>query len=595
MLKERVIKLSLFCLLVCVLHVPVATADTLRFGKLSLELDVVKYLPSEPRTGLFKPEKAIAHRSTGVPNVLESIQIERQAKSYGGQAYIADVRYQRSLNNGGMLKLLWQKQPQNIEYSEHKNVLMITLKNTSIADYWLHSIDTTVFNTIIKSIDLKQEGGDVIVVIHASIPFNYTYKTTDQGLEIDIANKHTEVDGFNVNKKISLKFQDVTIRALLQTLAQFAGLNLVISESVKGSVSLNLSQVPWEEALNIVLVSKGLGKRMMGNILYVAPNAEISAQDQEIALAQKANQSVAALETEYIHLNYAKAEEIAKVLETGKSGFLSSRGSITSDERTNTLIVTDTKDYIHSIRAMVESLDEPVDQVLIEARIVEVSRKSAFDLGLGYTAENNKGSTISILPNYLKPSDQKAGSTNATLAFSGLFGGIDLSLELAALETEGNAKIVSSPHLVVAENTEAYIKQGKEIPYNESSASGASSIAFKEAVLELKVKPQVAPNGYVILEVTVKKDAPSTEGSTGARGEPPIDKREIETKLMIRNGQTVVLGGIYEKTVSYSKSKVPFLGDIPLLGWLFNSVSNSAENKELLIFITPKIIKQNTL
>ncbi|WP_440993864.1 type IV pilus secretin PilQ [Cysteiniphilum litorale] len=600
LLKASVLRLTA-CVLACAIAAPVV-ADTLHFGKVTLDLDMAHYLENAAKISAATKVASSSNLSTAIAkkavvekNVLTSIKEAGKVNLNSSEAYIDDIRYQRSLNNGGVLKLLWKKQPQHVEFSEHKNALLITLKNTRIADYWLHNIDTTVFNTIVNSIDLSQEGNNVVIVIHTAVPFNFTRKTTDKMLEVDLTNQQTEVDGFNVNKKISLKFQDVSVRALLQTMAQFAGLNLVVSEGVEGNVSLNLNQVPWEEALNIILVSKGLGKRLMGNILYIAPNAEIAAQDQEATAAQKANQAAAPLVTEYIHLNYAKAEEVMKVIEVGKTGFLSSRGSIATDERTNTIVITDTKDYINSVRAMIENLDEPVDQVLIEARIVEVSRKSAFDLGLGYTADNKKGSTISILPNYLKPSDEKKGSTNATLAFSGLFGGIDLSLELSALETEGDAKIVSSPHLVVAENTEAYIKQGKEIPYNESSASGAASIAFKEAVLELKVKPQVAPNGHVILDVTVKKDAPSTDGTTGSSGEPALDKREIETKLMVKNGQTVVLGGIYEKTVAHSKSKVPFLGDIPLLGWLFSSVSNSSENKELLIFITPKIIKQETL
>ncbi len=599
LLKASVLRLTA-CVLACAMTIPIA-ADTLHFGKVTLDVDMAHYLKNAAKisatTSAHSPKNLSTtngKKSVVEQNVLTSIKEASKVNLNSSQAYIDDIRYQRSLNNGGVLKLLWKKQPQHIEFSEHKNALLITLKNTRIADYWLHNIDTTIFNTIVNSIDLSQEGNDVVIVVHSAVPFNFTRKTTDKMLEVDLTNQQTEVDGFNVNKKISLKFQDVSVRALLQTMAQFAGLNLVVSEGVEGNVSLNLNQVPWEEALNIILVSKGLGKRLMGNILYIAPNAEIAAQDQEAA-AQKANQAAAPLVTEYIHLNYAKAEEVMKVIEAGKSGFLSSRGSIATDERTNTIVITDTKDYINSVRAMIESLDEPVDQVLIEARIVEVSRKSAFDLGIGYTAKNSSGSTISILPNYLKPSDNKGGSTNASLAFSGLFGGIDLSLELSALETEGDAKIVSSPHLVVAENTEAYIKQGKEIPYNESSASGAASIAFKEAVLELKVKPQVAPNGHVVLDVTVKKDAPSTDGTTGSSGEPALDKREIETKLMVKNGQTVVLGGIYEKTVEHSKSKVPFLGDIPLLGWLFSSVSNSSENKELLIFITPKIIKREAL
>ncbi len=605
MLKTKALKLSV-SILTCVFTLSV-DASILHFGSfLTLELDLSKYLNQSavidkksdapvPKTNLAVIQGTTVKEINSPENILEVIKNQTNLTNISHtHRFIEDIRYQRSVNNGGVLKLLWEKQPEAIDFLEHKNTLVITFKNTSIADYWLHSIDTTIFNTIVSSLDLQQEGSSLIMIMRMDVPFHYTHKTTSTGLEVEISNKQTEIDGFSVNKKISLKFQDVPIRSLLQTMAQFAGLNLVISDGVEGQVSLSLTQVPWEEALNIILLSKSLGKRLMGSILYIAPNAEIAAQNQEAAVAEQANQAAAPLTTEYIHLNYAKAENVMKMLESSKQGFLSSRGSIATDERTNMLIVTDTKDYISGIRSMINNLDEPVDQVLIEARIVEVSKKSAFDLGLGYKANNGKDSSISILPNYQDPSKPSQGSTNATLAFAGLFGGIDLTLELSALETEGDAKIISSPHLVVAENTEAFIKQGKEIPYNESSASGAASVAFKEAVLELKVKPQVAPNGDVILDVTVKKDAPSTDAELSTSGEPALDKREIKTKLMIKNGQTVVLGGIYEKTIEYSKSKVPFLGDIPLLGWLFSSVSNRVENKELLIFITPKIIKSET-
>ncbi len=507
---------------------------------------------------------------------------------------ITDISFKRALNNGSVISFNWKQENAEIHFSDAKNTLLITFFNAQIDQDWLHSIDASVFNTIVNTIDITQVGNNIEVVLHMGQAFSYEYQKLADRLVVTINKAYSEIEGFNVNKSISLKFQNIEVRSLLQILAQFAGLNLVVSDGVTGTISLNLKDVPWEEALQIVLMSKGLGKRQMGNILYIAPVAEIAAQDEQEALAKKANQQVAPLKIAYIPLNYAKALETTKMLTSGSVDLFSARGSIVADERTNTLIVSDTADSIEKIRAMISELDQPVDQVLIEARIVEVTKDSVFELGIGYNAvdSNNENNVISILPNYIKGADAKAGSSNAAISFTGLFGGIDLSLELSALETEGNAKVVSSPHLVVAENKEAYIKQGKEIPYNESTASGAASIAFKEAVLELQVVPQIAPNGKVILEVTVKKDG-VTQDTAGLTEEPILDKREIQTKLMVQNGQTVVLGGIYERSATKKQSQVPLLGDIPLLGWLFRSVSNEYENKELLIFITPKIIEQD--
>ena len=304
--------------------------------------------------------------------------------------------------------------------------------------------------------------------------------------------------------KISLKFQSISIRALLQMMAKFVKLNLVINDAVDGDIAINLDNVPWEEALHIVLMSKGLGKRQLGDILYIAPMGEITEQDEKEALAKKTSQQVAALEVAYIHLNYASAAGIAKILTSNLAVAISARGSVAADERTNTLIVSDTEDQLQYIKSIVNELDYPLDQVLIEARIVEVSKESAFELGLGYKATKSD-STVILNARNIDITAPKDNSSIASLAFKGLFGGIDLNLELAALETEGNAKIVSSPHLMVTENTEAYVKQGSEIPYEETTASGAASITFKEAVLELKVTPQIAPSGNIILDVTVKK------------------------------------------------------------------------------------------
>lgn len=507
------------------------------------------------------------------------------------QLTVNDITFKRSINQGAILSLHWQQNNPKLSVEENQYRLVIRLKDAVIDKHWLHKIDTSSFNTIVDEINIALEGKDIIISLTMKLPFVYQYEENEDALIVSIDKKQTEVPGFNANKKISLKFQSISIRALLQMMAKFVKLNLVINDAVDGDIAINLDNVPWEEALHIVLMSKGLGKRQLGDILYIAPMVEITEQDEKEALAKKTSQQVAALEVAYIHLNYASAAGIAKILTSNLAGAISARGSVAADERTNTLIVSDTEDQLQYIKSIVNELDYPLDQVLIEARIVEVSKESAFELGLGYKATKSD-STVILNARNIDITKPKDNSSIASLAFKGLFGGIDLNLELAALETEGNAKVVSSPHLMVTENTEAYVKQGSEIPYEETTASGAASITFKEAVLELKVTPQIAPNGNIILSVTIKKDAQST-GTAGKTSQPILDKREIATKLMIKNGNTVVLGGIYEKNTQRSKSKVPLLGDIPLLGWLFSSVSNKITDKELLIFLTPKIVSPN--
>ncbi|WP_162902260.1 type IV pilus secretin PilQ [Facilibium subflavum] len=577
-------------------------AKPLVLGKyITLDIDVLPYVDQEKTIQKSPKEDSLSYitplKTDEKVNEAQDKNTQHQDMTTALQnlAKVENITYKRRLNNGGVLSLTL---PSTINpvvaFDKKEDALVITLKNAKIDENWLHRIDMGVFNTIASSLDVEQQATDLKLTLTITAPFIYQKQQTENLLEILIDKKQSEVGGFNVNKKITLKFQGISVRALLQTLSQFAGFNLVISEGVGGEISLNLKDVPWEDALNIVLASKGLGKKQMGNILYIAPISEIAKQNEQEVAAKKALELNEPLKTEYIKLNYAKAQQIADLLTKNTLAVLSARGDIIADNRMNMLVVTDTEKYLKKLAAMVESLDQPLDQVLIEARIVEVSKSSVFELGLGYKPSDpdKPNININVLPNYIEPSDGKSGSTNADITFFGLFGDIELKLELSALETEGNAKVVSSPHLIVSENTEAYIKQGKEIPYQESSASGAASIAFKEAVLELRVVPQIAPNGYVVLEVTLTKDAETTD-SSGVTNQPILDKREIKTKLMVKDGQTIVLGGIYEKTKTRDRSKVPLLGDIPLLGWLFSSVSNKFDNKELLIFITPRVIKQD--
>lgn len=511
------------------------------------------------------------------------------AYSSHDQAYLHDLAFHRTLNGGAALSVEWSERIKTDVKEIDDNTIQVIFYDASISSDWISNIDTSFFNTVVNTMDIERSEDNVVITLHAGDAVSFRRKETSQRFEVFVNKRQSAVNDFNVYEPITINFQGTPLRTFLQTLADFAGFNLVVSDSVGGNVSLQLRNVPWEEVMNITLLSKGLGRKQIGSILYIAPIAEIAAQEAAEAQARTVTEDSAPLEFAFIPLNYATAASVTTILMSNTISVLSSRGSISTDTRTNTLVISDTADHLRRIRDMVERIDTPVDQVLIESRIVEVAKGSAFDLGIQYTGSDarNPANNFSILPAFI--SGDAPGSTNIALSFTRLFGGIDLDMEISALESENQAQLVSSPHLLVSDNTEAYIKSGKEVPYRQSTASGAASVAFKEAVLELLVTPQIAPNGYVILDVTVKKDGVSN-ASVGE--EPILDKREIKTKLMVKSGETIVLGGIYETDKARARTQVPLLGDIPLLGWLFGSTAIRNESKELLIFITPKIIEQ---
>ena len=405
---------------------------------------------------------------------------------------------------------------------------------------------------------------------------------------------------------MTLNFQDISVRAVLQIIAGYNDFNLVTSDSVNGNITLRLDGVPWDQALDVVLRVKGLDKRMDGSILMVAPSEELAAREAKELKAKQQVEDLEPLYSEYIRLNYAKAEEFADLLKTDTNSIISARGSVSVDKRTNSLLIKDTAKSIESVRRMVETLDIAVRQVVIEARMVTVRDNVKEDLGVRWGFSDQQGTdgisgtlegantisngtipSISDRLNVNLPITGAAGSIGMHVAK--LANGTLLDLELTALEEENRGEIIASPRITTANQKKARIEQGTEIPYVESASSGATTVSFKKAVLSLEVTPHITPDNKVILDLIITQDTRGDTVQTGTGPAVAIDTQEIQTQVLVENGQTVVLGGIFQQQIINSVKKVPLLGDIPYLGVLFRSTSEFNEKKELLIFVTPKI------
>ena len=430
-------------------------------------------------------------------------------------------------------------------------------------------------------------------------------------------------------ERLSLNFQEIQVRAVLQLLADFTDFNLVTSDTVTGTITLRLQNVPWDQALDIILKTKGLSMRKTGNVVMVAPTEEIAAREKLELESQQQIEELAPLRSEYIQVNYAKAADIAALLKSKDNQLLTpDRGNVTVDERTNTLLVRDTAAKLEDIHRLVNKLDIPVRQVLIESRVVIANDDFAKDIGVrfGFSRANSIGGGNEIEVGGGKPGqistmiydsgthlntnvgiENPAGSGNRALMVNlpselggdrggainfliGKIGSYLLQLELSAMQQEGKGEIISSPRVITSDRNKATIKQGVEIPYQEATSSGATSVSFKEAVLKLEVTPQITPDDRLIMDLIVSKDSP--DYSRAVLGVPPVDTREVETSVLVDNGETIVLGGVFERTRSKSTERIPFLGDLPYVGFLFKQTAENDENNELLIFVTPKILKE---
>jgi len=461
---------------------------------------------------------------------------------------------------------------------KNERTLDITFLDGMISPAVLKYLDLNAQNTAVKFLKSTNVGGQG--KIRLGVEPGYKYQSAQQGnqITITITGSNSSVIDANAKKytgeKISLNFQEIDVRSVLQLIAEFNDLNLVAGDEVQGNVSLRLQNVPWDQALDIVLTSSGMGKRLKHNVLTVAPAEVLAERERKELEAINKLAKLAPLKSKVIQINYATAEEVSgMLLGNDGAGTISERGSVQVVERTNSLMIQETEKNLRIIEALIAKIDIPVKQVQIEARIVTVDSSYTSDFGVKWSFEDSHV-------------DLSSGISNIIFGFVSDSG--ELDLELSALEADGGGEVVSQPRVVTANKQKAVIKSGSEIPYSESSASGAASVAYKEAVLSLEVVPQITPDGRVLMKLEI------TNNDVGeinpVSGEVSINKNEVKTQVLVTDGETVVLGGIYRNSNSEGVSKVPFLGDIPLIGGLFRQTTRSDIKKEVLMFITPTII-----
>lgn len=522
------------------------------------------------------------------------------------------VDYKRLNDQAGQITLTFSELPPRVNQVSEATQTSLTFLNTSLAAEQLVHIDVSQFATFVDALETFQESGSAKLVISHQKPATINQNQNGHQLLIDVVAKPDQaltaqlVAGYG-GKPISLDFQDVPVRQVLQIIAQINGFNLVTTDTVNGAVTLNLNNVPWDQALDMILKIRGLDKRIQGNILLIAPRDELNAQETAELQAQQQVQQLVPLSNKNIAVNYAKASDLATLLRSANGGLLSSRGSVAVDERTNTLLLKDTNDSIAVIETLLATLDVPVKQVRIESRMVTVRDNLDKQLGVqwGLTAQNGSfrtagsaaannvttiGSEVDLSQrlNVSLPVTSPAGRIGLQVAK--LMDGTILDLELSALESENKGEIIASPRITVANQQEAYIEQGTEIPYVQAASSGATSVEFKKAVLSLKVTPHITPDNRIILDLTVTQDTRGETVTTPTGPAVAIDTQEIKTQVLVQNGETVVLGGIFQKMSTADVAKVPVLGDMPIVGGLFKNEVNIEQKRELLIFVTPKII-----
>ncbi len=524
---------------------------------------------------------------------------------------IASIDFRKGKGNEGQVIVNLDDSMVAVDVSDRLGKLYIEFHNTQIVEDLLYTLDVADFGTLVKSIETFKEGRNARLVVDIDGEFTFEHKQLHNVFSLTVTEKEIvpgylgEAEDFT-GRAISLNFQDIPVRTVLQIIADYNGFNLVTSDTVSGNITLRLDGVPWDQALDIILKVKGLDKRMEGNILMVAPSDELAAREAKELQAKQQVADLAPLYSEYVQINYAKASEFAELIKSEDNTILSPRGSVSVDERTNTLLIRDTADSIEDIKRMVNVLDIPVRQVVIESRMVTVKDNINEELGIrwGVTDTDGEYATSGSLAgaasantgavpafndqlNVNLPVTSPAGSIAFQVAR--LADGTILDLELSALEKENKGEIIASPRITTANQKEAYIEQGVEIPYQEAASSGATATQFKKAVLSLTVTPHITPDDRIILDLVVTQDTVSEVTSGNA---PAIDTQRIGTQVLVNNGETIVLGGIYQQSIINSVSKVPVLGDIPYFGWLFRNNNNFNEKKELLIFVTPRIVTE---
>lgn len=503
------------------------------------------------------------------------------------------------------------------DIQEHDGKIILSFARTQLPDKLRVRLDVKDFATPVQFVNAGVSAERTVITVEPSGTYEYSTFQTDNKLTVsirpmtvdDLQKRNADRQAY-VGEKLSLNFQDIDVRSVLQLIADFTNLNLVASDTVQGGITLRLQNVPWDQALDLVLKTKGLDKRKIGNVLLVAPADEIAARERQELESQKQIAELAPLRRELLQVNYAKAADIAKLFQsvTSAEAKIDERGSITVDERTNNIIAYQTQDRLDELRRIVAQLDIPVRQVMIEARIVEANVDYDKSLGVRWGGSiQNKGNWNASGVNGSSTTIGTPGSTSTNSPFVdmgtvGNTSGIGiafitdnvlLDLELTAMEKTGNGEIVSQPKVVTSDKETAKILKGTEIPYQEASSSGATSVSFKEASLSLEVTPQITPDNRIIMEVKVTKDEPDYLNKV--QDVPPIKKNEVNAKVLVNDGETIVIGGVFSNTQSKVVDKVPFLGDVPYLGRLFRRDVVSEKKSELLVFLTPRIMNNQAI
>jgi type IV pilus assembly protein PilQ len=571
---------------------------------------------------VFDPVAATAATApaTSQPVFAEGRNVESQP--------IKDLDFRRGADSAGRVIVALPNSQVGVDIRQQGQNLVVEFLKSTLPEGLRRRLDVTDFGTPIQSVTTFQAGDRVRVVIEPKGAWEHSAYQSDNQFVVEVRQvkidptKLTQGPGF-AGEKLSLNFQNIEVRALLQVIADFTNFNVVTSDSVSGAVTLRLKDVPWDQALDIVLQAKGLGMRKNGNVLWIAPKDEIAAKEKLDLESRVQVQSLEQLRTQDFKLNYTKADDVAKGLigsgSVGATKILSPRGSVISETRTNQLFVTDIPSKLEQVAALIAKLDTPVRQVLIEARIVQASDTFGKSIGvrLGgrpFSINGNRNSQIgatyidppttpaapvlgsnfgTTTGDFLNiPSAGAGGFPAATFALSLFDSSLTrlLNLEISALEADGRGKVVSSPRIVTADQAKALIEQGTEFPYQQATSSGATSVSFRRATLKLEVTPQITPEGNIIMDLDISKDS---RGETTAAG-VAIDTKHIKTQVLVENGGTVVIGGIFELQETDTISKVPVLGDIPGLGNLFKNTLRNSTKQEMLVFITPKMIADRT-
>jgi type IV pilus assembly protein PilQ len=527
--------------------------------------------------------------------------------------HVDSLDFRLAENNAAQILVYLKDSMVAVDVNDKLGKINVEFHNTQIIDDLLYQLDVTDFGTIVSGIETFKEGRNARIVIDVDTHFTFSHSQTDNLFVLTVKEKEKKAPGYLgdsedfTGRTISLNFQDIPVRTVLQIIADYNEFNLITSDTVTGNITLRLDGVPWDQALDIILKVKGLDKRMQGNILMVAPSDELAAREAKNLQAKQQVQELAPLYSEYVQINYAKANELADLIKNEDTSILSARGSVSVDERTNTLLIRDTAKIIEDIKRMVNILDIPVRQVIIEARMVTVKDNINEELGIRWGITDTDGqyatsgslegadsANSGLVPALADRLNVNLPVTNpaGVLAFqvARLADGTILDLELSAMEKENKGEIIASPRITTANQKEAYIEQGVEIPYQEAASSGATSTQFKKAVLSLTVTPHITPDNKIILDLVVTQDTVSDVTSGSA---PAIDTQRIGTQVLVNNSETIVLGGIYQQSIISTISKVPVLGDIPYFGWLFRNTNQFNEKKELLIFVTPRIVTEH--